>query len=84
MNTVRCGEKLRSGAVNEKKSCKMGEKLNVMLQNKERRKGLFLFIPEESGSEGVTVVFCLITVFQKCHESQVMNVIMVSSVQKQV
>lgn len=50
-------------------------------------KDLFPFIPEESGSDTVAVqklIFYLIMIFQKCRESQVINVIMVSSVQKQV
>lgn len=56
-------------------------------RTRKRPKGLFPFIPEESGSDSVAVqklIFYLITVFQKCRENQVMNVIMVSSVQKQV
>lgn len=56
-------------------------------KRRKRPKGLFPFIPEESGSDSVAVqklIFYLIMVFQKYHESQVMNVIMVSSVQKQV
>lgn len=66
----------------------MRENLNAILQKKGKDlRDFFPFIPEESGSDSVAVqklTFYLIMVFQKRHESQVMNLVMVSSVQKQV
>jgi len=63
---------LQSNAVNEKKNYKVGERLNAVLQNKEKPRALFPFIPEESESDCVAVqklIFYFMMIFQKHHEN---------------